>query len=350
MAFKAESDDTRSSLTYKLKRILRFKAPATCSCTDPYVDDRPDLRAARATCSAEADLLVDRDAAPRVRATSTIDKPVVDMWNLLGRARRERRVTPRVSVVIPVYNEGDDIVPCSTGSSRRSRCRARSLVVFDSPDDTTVPVRSRSTPSASRRRAAGAQHLRPRAGQRDPLRHRPGATRRSSWSRWPTAATTRARSTTLARLVERGVVVAAASRYMPRRPAGRRPAAQGAAVAAGRAHRCTGSPGSAPATRPTRSRRTTAVRRARSASTADAGFEIGLELIAKARRLRLPGGRDPDDLARPARRRVELQAARSGCPTTCAGTASPSARRLDARAARRHDDAPTDTATTQIAS
>jgi UDP-N-acetyl-D-mannosaminuronic acid dehydrogenase len=38
MAFKGESDDIRSSLSYKLKRILGFKA-ASVLCTDPYVDD-----------------------------------------------------------------------------------------------------------------------------------------------------------------------------------------------------------------------------------------------------------------------------------------------------------------------
>ena len=46
MAFKAESDDIRSSLSYKLKRLLRFKAGAVL-CTDPYVTDRPRPRAAR---------------------------------------------------------------------------------------------------------------------------------------------------------------------------------------------------------------------------------------------------------------------------------------------------------------
>ena len=35
MAFKAESDDTRSSLSYKLKRLLKFRA-AHVLCTDPY--------------------------------------------------------------------------------------------------------------------------------------------------------------------------------------------------------------------------------------------------------------------------------------------------------------------------
>ena len=42
MAFKAESDDIRSSLSYKLKRILEFKA-AGVLCTDPYVTTDPDL-------------------------------------------------------------------------------------------------------------------------------------------------------------------------------------------------------------------------------------------------------------------------------------------------------------------
>ena len=40
MAFKAESDDVRSSLSYKLKRILEFRSREVL-CTDPYVDDRP---------------------------------------------------------------------------------------------------------------------------------------------------------------------------------------------------------------------------------------------------------------------------------------------------------------------
>jgi len=42
MAFKAGSDDIRSSLSYKLKRILEFKADAVL-CTDPYVTVDPHL-------------------------------------------------------------------------------------------------------------------------------------------------------------------------------------------------------------------------------------------------------------------------------------------------------------------
>src|SRR5207244_7606341 len=42
MAFKGESDDIRSSLSYKLRRILRFKADRVI-CTDPYVSVDPTL-------------------------------------------------------------------------------------------------------------------------------------------------------------------------------------------------------------------------------------------------------------------------------------------------------------------
>src|SRR3954463_219677 len=38
MAFKAESDDPRASLSYKLRKLLSW-AGATVQCTDPYVDD-----------------------------------------------------------------------------------------------------------------------------------------------------------------------------------------------------------------------------------------------------------------------------------------------------------------------
>jgi UDP-N-acetyl-D-mannosaminuronic acid dehydrogenase len=42
MAFKAGSDDIRSSLSYKLRRILSFRARRVL-CTDPYATDEPGL-------------------------------------------------------------------------------------------------------------------------------------------------------------------------------------------------------------------------------------------------------------------------------------------------------------------
>ena len=82
MAFKAESDDIRSSLSYKLKRILRFKAERGSLHRSVRDRRRRALRRSR-TCSTESDLLV--IAAPHA-ATRDLGHglPVVDIWNLLG--------------------------------------------------------------------------------------------------------------------------------------------------------------------------------------------------------------------------------------------------------------------------
>jgi UDP-N-acetyl-D-mannosaminuronic acid dehydrogenase len=78
MAFKAESDDTRSSLSYKLKRILRFKARDVL-CTDPYVTSDRDLYPLD-TVVQRSDLLV--VAAPhRVYRDLHVPIPVVDIWS-----------------------------------------------------------------------------------------------------------------------------------------------------------------------------------------------------------------------------------------------------------------------------
>jgi UDP-N-acetyl-D-mannosaminuronic acid dehydrogenase len=82
MAFKAESDDVRSSLAYKLKRILRSKTREVL-CADPYVrtDDAlvPEDELVR-----RADLVI--IGAPHRRyATLALSQPVVDVWNVRKR-------------------------------------------------------------------------------------------------------------------------------------------------------------------------------------------------------------------------------------------------------------------------
>ena len=67
MAFKAGSDDIRSSLSYKLKRILAFKADAVL-CTDPYVTVDPGLLPLEEVL-ARSDLLVVGGAASGVPGT-----------------------------------------------------------------------------------------------------------------------------------------------------------------------------------------------------------------------------------------------------------------------------------------
>lgn len=83
MAFKAESDDRRSSLSYRLKRVLSFRASRVLT-TDPYVTDDPELQPLE-TVLAEADLLVVGAPHGVYRSLDT-DLPVVDVWDLVDRA------------------------------------------------------------------------------------------------------------------------------------------------------------------------------------------------------------------------------------------------------------------------
>jgi UDP-N-acetyl-D-mannosaminuronic acid dehydrogenase len=79
MAFKAESDDTRSSLSYKLKRILKFKAKRVI-CADLLVDTDASLVSEEELIK-QADIVI--IGAPHKRyETMHIDKPVIDIWNI----------------------------------------------------------------------------------------------------------------------------------------------------------------------------------------------------------------------------------------------------------------------------
>ena len=81
MAFKAESDDRRSSLSYRLKRVLAFRSCRVLN-TDPFVTDDSDLRPLDEVL-AESDIVV--IGAPHSSyAEVAFDGPVVDVWNLRG--------------------------------------------------------------------------------------------------------------------------------------------------------------------------------------------------------------------------------------------------------------------------
>lgn len=81
MAFKAESDDTRESLSYKLKKILELHAGEVFTC-DPYVED-PNLRT-EAEVLEKADLFVIGAPHKRYKTLDYRGRPVVDVWNHLG--------------------------------------------------------------------------------------------------------------------------------------------------------------------------------------------------------------------------------------------------------------------------
>lgn len=81
MAFKEESDDIRSSLSYKLRRVLRFKAERVL-CHDPYVKDDGTLVSLEEIIR-DSDVLI--LAAPhRCYFDLQTDTPIIDIWGRLG--------------------------------------------------------------------------------------------------------------------------------------------------------------------------------------------------------------------------------------------------------------------------
>jgi UDP-N-acetyl-D-mannosaminuronic acid dehydrogenase len=79
MAFKGESDDNRSSLSYKLKRVLKVRAGAVLT-TDPFVTIDDELSPLEVVLE-RADLIV-IGAPHKAYAELPISQPVVDIWNL----------------------------------------------------------------------------------------------------------------------------------------------------------------------------------------------------------------------------------------------------------------------------
>jgi UDP-N-acetyl-D-mannosaminuronic acid dehydrogenase len=100
MAFKADSDDPRSSLSYKLKKVLRLRAKRVLT-TDPLVSGDPDLLPLQEVI-AQSDVLV--LCAPH-RAYLGLDlrgKPVVDIWNFFGEQGAITSQTASASLKVPV--------------------------------------------------------------------------------------------------------------------------------------------------------------------------------------------------------------------------------------------------------
>ena len=87
MAFKGGSDDIRSSLAYKLRRVLRFKAREVLA-TDPLVTPATDDSLLPLDEVLErSDVLIIAAPHSEYRELRT-QLPVVDVWNLLGNGVR----------------------------------------------------------------------------------------------------------------------------------------------------------------------------------------------------------------------------------------------------------------------
>jgi UDP-N-acetyl-D-mannosaminuronic acid dehydrogenase len=83
MAFKADSDDPRESLSYKLRKILEYEA-AQVLCTDPYVRDEALLPLEDVMAQADAVII----AAPHKQYRDLLfrgGQHVVDIWNIYGK-------------------------------------------------------------------------------------------------------------------------------------------------------------------------------------------------------------------------------------------------------------------------
>jgi UDP-N-acetyl-D-mannosaminuronic acid dehydrogenase len=85
MAFKGESDDPRTSLSYKLKKLLAFRGAIVLT-SDPYVQD-PDLLP-QDVLLARADVVVIGAPHRAYRDIQPIGTRLVDIWGLTGHGIR----------------------------------------------------------------------------------------------------------------------------------------------------------------------------------------------------------------------------------------------------------------------
>lgn len=81
MAFKPEVDDIRSSLSYKIKKILMLYAKQVLT-TDPYVNCDPDLSDLTTTLE-QSDIFIMCTPHKCYRKLNFKNKPVIDVWGIV---------------------------------------------------------------------------------------------------------------------------------------------------------------------------------------------------------------------------------------------------------------------------
>lgn len=192
---------------------------------------------------------------------------------------------PRVSVVVPAYNEGAHIEPFLDRLFESVTLPCEVLIVTDMAEDTTVPIVLARAEHEPRLRSVVSTYGR---GPANAIRYGVDVAEAA------VVVVTMAdgcddprQIDELTRLVERGVVVAAASRYTPGGQQVGGVLLKGTlSRLAGRSLHLLARIGTRDATNSFKAYNTEFVRQVGIDSRA--GFEIGLELTAKARRLRLP--------------------------------------------------------------
>jgi UDP-N-acetyl-D-mannosaminuronic acid dehydrogenase len=83
MAFKADSDDPRESLSYKLRKVLEYET-AEVLCTDVYIKD-PSFRTLDEVISGSELLIIGTPHREYRDLRLPEGKPVIDIWNLYGK-------------------------------------------------------------------------------------------------------------------------------------------------------------------------------------------------------------------------------------------------------------------------
>lgn len=193
--------------------------------------------------------------------------------------------SPRVSIVIPAYDEGDAILPALDRIFEAVKLEAEVLVVVDSEGDKTVPVVRDYAVNEPRLRYLVNDYGRgPAQAIRFGIDNARAATVVVTMS---DGCDDPRQIDDLVRLVERGVVVAAASRYMPGgQQVGGPRFKRFLSQSAGKSLQMLTAAGTRDATNSFKAYNRQFVRDV-GIDSRD-GFEIGLELTAKARRMRLP--------------------------------------------------------------
>jgi len=192
---------------------------------------------------------------------------------------------PRVSIIIPAYNEGDEILPALDRIFEAVKLDAEVLVVVDAEVDSTIPAIAMYSKKESRLRYLVNDYGRgPAQAIRYGIDH---ATAETVVVTMSDGCDDPRQIDDLVRLVERGVVVAAASRYMPGGQQVGGPRFKSfLSRSAGVSLQLFTNAGTRDATNSFKAYRRSFVQDV-GIDSRD-GFEIGLELTAKARRLRLP--------------------------------------------------------------
>lgn len=82
MAFKAEVDDKRDSLSYKLRDLLAVDAKEVL-CSDPYIQDRRFVNVQEILSN--ADVIIIGTPHNEYKSLDFGGKPILDVWNITGR-------------------------------------------------------------------------------------------------------------------------------------------------------------------------------------------------------------------------------------------------------------------------